>query len=964
MRAALRTLHAERVVSAIFFTSGAASLVFEVVWFHRCALVFGNSLWSTSIVLSSFMGGLALGNAAVALCGHRIVRFLRTYALLEVTVAISGVALTVALPALSDLLVPLTRRVSDTPFLVNLVRLAVAFASLMVPATAMGATLPVLTAALCQFEPRFGRVLGRLYGWNTLGAVAGVIAAEVVLIETLGVMGSAWFAGALDVAAGVVGFRIARLVADRPAAPPVVSPPGCISRHAWRLLICGFLAGAVLMALEVVWFRFLSLFIIALTLPLSLMLAVVLAGIATGGLIGSHWFAQADPEGVMLAPLLALAAACTAEVSYATFRFVSSHVQVIEPLRIVGYAAWLTFPTAVLSGILFTRLGQMLRSEIDGNARTAGWMTFANTIGSMVGPLAATFGLLPFIGVERAMFVLVMAYVAIGLLAFGRPVQAPFGALAVKLLASGLAVVVVLVGFPFGLMSTSYAPHATGVYTMDGSTIIAAREGTRDSLFLIRGSVMGQPAYYRLATNNVSMSATTVVDKRYMRYFVYLPMLLHTAPLRHVLVACYGIGLTAGAATDIKAVESIDVVEISRDIVAMSDLVYAGTVHPLRDPRVRLHLEDARQFLQTSDQRFDLITGEPPPPPLPGTESLFSLEYFRLLRDHLADEGMVSYWLPVARRVGYDVSAVVRAFCDVFEDCSLWNGTPSNLILVGTRRATASMSAAHVANAWSDPVLWPHLREIGFELPEQVGATFMGDRTYLRELAGDAPPVTDDFPHRLLPPSHRYSLADPRSQETRVLDYYRAAIDPDRARRAFETSPLVRRLWPVALFTRTLPFFDQQRIVNRVLQDGAKPLRHIEELHYLLTETTLRRLPLWALGSNDTEQEIAQAGDDGTAQFSYLVGVRTLAARSYSVAAGYFAEGERRGLAAITGRPLLVYALCMSGSLDAARQSAAGAHPTDPNEVHFWQWLGSKFRVGPYAEASAPVQARIVRHPF
>src|SRR5206468_8986898 len=123
-------------------------------------------------------------------------------------------------------------------------------------------------------------------------------------------------------------------------------------------------------------------------------------------------------------------------------------------------------------------------------------------------------------------------------------------------------------------------PRATGVYTRDGATIAAMREGTRDTLFLIRGSLMGRPLYYRLATNNISMSATTLVDKRYMRYFVYLPMLLHERPIRRVLVACYGIGLTAGAATDLASVDSIDVVEISPDIVAMSDIVYEGAAHP------------------------------------------------------------------------------------------------------------------------------------------------------------------------------------------------------------------------------------------------------------------------------------------------------------------------------------------------------------------------------------------------
>ena len=110
------------------------------------------------------------------------------------------------------------------------------------------------------------------------------------------------------------------------------------------------------------------------------------------------------------------------------------------------------------------------------------------------------------------------------------------------------------------------------------------------------------------------MSGTAIPAMRYMRDFVLLPMLLHRGPLRRVLVVCYGVGVTAAAATDVPSIESIDIVELSPEIVAMSDLVYPPGRHPLQDPRVRLHVEDGRYHLGTASDRFDLITGEPPPP--------------------------------------------------------------------------------------------------------------------------------------------------------------------------------------------------------------------------------------------------------------------------------------------------------------------------------------------------------------
>ena len=137
--------------------SGASGLIFEMVWFHRSGLVFGSSVWATSLVLSSFMGGLTIGNAIVGLGGHRVRRFLRTYAAVEVVVAVSGVALTYALPGLTRSVVTLTRPAAENLWLTNLVRFVTAFTILLVPSTAMGATLPLLIATLARWRENRNR---------------------------------------------------------------------------------------------------------------------------------------------------------------------------------------------------------------------------------------------------------------------------------------------------------------------------------------------------------------------------------------------------------------------------------------------------------------------------------------------------------------------------------------------------------------------------------------------------------------------------------------------------------------------------------------------------------------------------------------------------------------------------------------------------------------------------------------
>jgi spermidine synthase len=920
-------------VPLLFFVSGAAGLIFEVVWFHRAGLAFGNSIWATSIVLASFMAGLALGNALIGRYGHRIQRFLFTYAALECVVAVTGLALTYTLPELTRLLVPAA----------PLVRQLIAFVILTVPAAAMGATLPVLVGALCRTHEDFGRVLGRLYGWNTLGAVVGVLAAEMVLIARLGVVGSAWFAALLDVGAAAAVLWLSRGARERHPLPATVAdaPP----LRAWRPLACAFLAGGNLLALEVIWFRFLSMFVINSTMAVSVMLAAVLAAIGIGGLAASSWLAR-RPAAPGYVAAIALAAACATAAPYEAFQFLTAGTQVAEWYRILWFASALTLPAALLSGVLFTLLGAAIEHEVTGKARTAGWLTLANTTGAMCGSLVATFVLLPALGMERSFFAISVAYAAIAVLSSKRPLPVFSTAAGRITAAAALAVVVAVARFPFGLMSGHYFARSTQPYAADGSRIVATREGPTETIVLMEQTWLGAPIHHRLVTNGFSMSATDLAGARYMRYFVYWPMLLHQSPLRRALIISYGVGRTAGAATDLDSLESIDVVDISRDIVAMSDVIYPPDEHPLRDRRVRLHLEDGRQFLQTTDERYDLITGEPPPPLTPGTVNLYTREYFQLIHDRLAAGGIATYWLPVARRAEYELTPIIRSFCDVFDDCSLWNGTVFDWMLVGTRGAAGPSSAARFSEPWSHPALGPRLREIGFELPEQIGATFLGDADYLRTLTAQTLPLTDDFPKRLLPASTGFSRPDSSEGFDRTLRLFRSVNDTDRARRAFEASPLIRRLWPEALARATLPFFDHQRIINRLMAEGAHPLRHIEELHALLTETALRRLPLWELGSNDAVQRIANTAEDGTGRVSYMLGVRTLVARNYRAAAEYFADAERRGLQTAATRPLLAYALCLAGDLDAARRVAPTADSVSGDERHFWSWMKTQFGVG------------------
>ena len=904
--------------------------------------MFGSSVWSTTLVLSSFMGGLTIGAALVARYGSRISGLLRGYAVAEATVAASGIAITHLLPAFTSIAARFADLQGDA-WLANAGRFMAGFAILLVPATAMGTTLPLLAASLTRAGGLFGPALGWAYGWNTLGAVAGALVAELILIPRVGVGGSAYVAGALCVIAAAGGWRLG---AGGWGSEGLTQAERQQSRRAPpALLLASFFCGAALLALEVVWFRFLTMFVLSTTLAAAVMLAVVLASIGAGGLIASAWLAR-SPLAWRHLPALACGAGVVVVATYAGFQFMTWGVQIAGWPRTVWLACALTAPASILSGALFTFTGAAVDTVVRDGARTAGSVVLANTAGSMCGPLLATFVLLPRIGLEGSFFVAAIAYALVGLLAIpglqssGARLRSPGLVGAAALLAAALAV------FPHGLMQRAYFTRIAAPYAGDGSSIIATREGPSETILLMQQRWLGEPVYTRLVTNGFSMSGTNVSALRYMRYFVYWPLAVHRGPMRNVLVICYGVGVTAGAARDIPDVETIDVVDISREVVAMSDTVYTADAHPLHDSRVRVHIEDGRQFLQATPRRFDLITGEPPPPRTPGAVNIYTREYFQLVHDRLADNGIATYWLPVGRPdPGTNVNAIVTAFCDVFADCSLWNATPFDLMLAGTRGSlgrVAPVAEDDFVRPWTIPALRARLAEVGLELPQQIGATFLGDAAYLRELAAAAPPLVDDYPHRLIPRPRHPSLSDPGyGRDAAVTAQYERALDPARARAAFESSAFIKSVWPDRVLTATLPYFDHQRSINGVFWNSGRPVRDIDRLHRLLSETPLRTLPLWVMGSDTVTEAIARRHDDGSGGVMYVRGLTALANRDYPGASAAFTEAGRRGLSEPALRPMLAYSLAMARRPEEAR-ALMPAQPADEDHRRFWLWLSPR----------------------
>ncbi len=942
------------ILCCVFFLSGVSALLFETLWFYQAGLALGNSVWAQGLVLASFMSGLAVGNGVMGAIKRQPARPLRFYAALETLIALLGVAVVYSLPRLAPLLVPFYRPFLDQPAILNPLRVLTIFPILLAPAAAMGATLPVLVGALCRKPGQFANALGQLYGWNTLGAVVGAIAGEAFLFRLLGIYGTAWFAALLNITAATIVLALAPWLIAVPGDQATVraasfSPAAVGARAVVGLLAAAFLCGFLLLAFEVVWFRLLLLFVVGTSFAFSVMLAVVLVGIASGGLFAVYLPAL-KRDSVMLV-ILACLAGVAAILGYAQIDSVAQMFSGRSAKawnEVLVFALPLMFPVAFVSGLLFTRLGKVLQERLGSETRAAGLLTLANTSGAMLGSALAAFVLLPQLGIEGSVRLLAAGYgiaaflvlFGLGGLSFERPAIAGWLAIA--------SLVIVHALFPQGRMAQRYVHYPLLPFVkQENEKPILIREGLTETLMYLRKDAFDEPIHYRLVTNSYSMSATAENAKRYMNVFVYLPVALHPQPKRALLIS-YGVGNTAKALTDTRFFETIDVVDISKDILEANRVVYPkpGTF-PLDDPRVRVHVEDGRFFLQTTQEQFDVITGEPPPPKMAGIVSLYTQEYFQLMRNRLAPGGIVTYWFPVHSLWERDAQAIARAFCGVFEDCSLWRGSSQDWVLMGTQGATGPVSLEHFSRQWKDPTVAQQLSDVCLERPEQLGALFLADADMLKSWIGRTRPLSDAYPKRLTPSMPRNLVA---------LSTYEPMMEPRRLSQHFQDSEFIQKLWPKELIQASVPWFAVEDMLTKFLVgDLNDKVDRLKAAHQLLAgahpnaSLAVRTPVLWLLDSSAAEQRAVDAAlaKQGTGPaLDYQLGVRAMADRNYPLAVGLFSKtqaggyGRKRWLGA-----LRLYALCLAGRIEEAQAlaRALSLQAGDANDQRLIGFLSETF---------------------
>ena len=451
--------------------------------------------------------------------------------------------------------------------------------------------------------------------------------------------------------------------------------------------------------------------------------------------------------------------------------------------------------------------------------------------------------LLPRLGAELALLVLLLGYGVVGvLLVYGSALGLTLRTAALSLFALGVAF------FPFG-QDALLVRASAGRWMRQGDRIVSVRETALATLVHIRHGNGGLAVFEQLATNAYSMSVNDFAARRYKELFVLLPAALQER-IERALVIGYGIGNTAAALTSLPEVKRIDVVDISSELVDMARSIPPKAArHPLEDPRVHVRVEDGRFFLAASPQRWDLITGEPPPPILAGVASLYSQEHFEQMKARLTPGGMATYWLPMMNISAATGRSIIAAFCEAFEDCTLWHASARNLMLLGTAGGEAKPpSETRFTAQWDDPKRLPGLRSIGIEVPAQLGALFIGDAAYLRGLTEHDLPLLDGWPKRMFRPGTREQRDE----------FLWSTRDTRAARSRFAASPFVTHHFPARWQRDSLRQFENQRLLNDLLFPGDTPARQTGVLDQVLHRTPLT-LPVLLLCGSDPDVQTALA---------------------------------------------------------------------------------------------------------
>ena len=756
----------------LFFFSGACGLIYEVVWMRMLTLVFGATAFATSTILASFFTGLALGGAYFGRLIDKGKSPLRVYALLEGGISVFAFLMPLLLSVVTWIYVGVARQFDVGFYRINLVRFFLSFLALVLPATLMGGTLPVIVKFFARKPEKLGWHVGHLYSLNTLGAVVGTLSAGFFLILLLGVKETAYAAGLVNLLIAIVVFTMDRRFGEEAAA---VGEPKTREKKArgeeepaysqeavrlalWAIGVSGFCA----LAFEVFWTRALVFFMDNSTHAFTTILTAFLLGIGIGSLIIASvidsWKKLLGWLGLiqMLIGVSAILAIPIINHSTPVFERMADvsldsmlHWKWIG-VRFVNSLSVMLVPT-VLMGMAFPLATKIYARQVNRVGTALGNVYAINTMAGVFGSLLAGFLLIPLMGVQKGIVLIAAINLVVGgvvilaepALKMGARISAVvvvglvfFGAGAAYLTGEGM----VLTSYYEGLETDEILSYKEGI----GATVKVYRDIYGDRIISINGfPVAGEPPEYQDA----------------QKALAHFPLLISRVPNPRVAIIGFGAGGTSWSVLQ-HDVEFVDCVELVPAVPRAAHLFPSVNHGVLDEPKYNLILNDGRNHALVTDKEYDVISIDATSPKMAGNGSLYALDFYELLKERVSEDGIVVQWIPHHLLSDGEVKMTAKSFMTAFPHATLWfSPLRQNAVLIGTQ-GELEIDYRRLETAFGDEVIREELASVNVADPVGFLSSFLMGEEVLAEYVGNVEDNTDNHPVLEFTPAFSYFLAD------------------------------------------------------------------------------------------------------------------------------------------------------------------------------------------------------------
>ncbi|HET9541191.1 MAG TPA: fused MFS/spermidine synthase [Candidatus Limnocylindria bacterium] len=721
----------------LFVGSGCAALIYEVVWFQLLQLSIGSSAVSLGVLLGIFMGGMCLGSLVTPRFLDANRHPLRVYAMLELGIGVCGLLVMWLVPLLGG---AYTAWAGTGPISLVL-RAAVAGICLIPPTLLMGATLPAI-ARWVETTPRGVSWLGYFYGGNLAGAVIGSLLAGYYLLRVYDMPTTTYTAVAINVVVASLALLIAQWTPHRAteAVPEEFSAPAlAISSEAKLVYLTIALSGLTALGAEVVWTRLLSLLFGATAYTFSMILAVFLTGLGIGSSLGSALARGAANPRTALGWCQVGICAALAWAAYATGTSlpfwpinpsISTSLTFTFQLDLMR-AIFVMLPGAILWGASFPLALAAVASRGQDPARLVGGVYAANTVGAIVGALVTSLGLVGTVGSQITQQALIGVAALSGLLMLGgsSPQQSSVLALARVVVIAAVAGLLARVVPPLPGILVAYGRYAA---TWVGQNeIIYVGEGVTASVAVSR-TPSGALNYHNAGKVQASSEPQ---DMRLQRMLGHITTRVPKNPNKVLVIGC-GAGVTAGAVSVDPLVKDQTIAEIEPLVPqVVSTHFSAHNFDVVRNPKVKVHLDDARHYLLTTDEKFDAITSDPLDPWVKGAATLYTREFFNVVKSHLNPGGVVTLFVQLYESTEEAAKSEIATFLEAFPNGAVFantiNGQGYDLVLFG-QLEDGKIDVDAVQARLNDPANAPitnSLREIGINSAVELFGTYAGQRS-------------------------------------------------------------------------------------------------------------------------------------------------------------------------------------------------------------------------------------------